>query len=165
MLALHHLLQFLANYSAVGEMRETSLLVDSEITEFFFVAQSNKRKGVRKMEQDRFGGAGSPGILAEIDKVIVDLDNAYRLCELSAEQPGLAGLRSALEEMKSLRERVAQDLADGKKLSVKDLKAMIVALSFFESLVKLIRSFVNYLFSQARVVDESWAYHRAVAAG
>ena len=116
------------------------------------------------MEQYRFGGAGSPGILTKIDKVIADLDNAYRLCELSAEQPGLAG-RSALEEMKSLRERVARDLADGKNASEKDLKAMIVALSFFESLVRLIRSFVNYLFSQVRMVYESWVYHRAIAAG
>ena len=127
------------------------------------MTQSNKRKGVVKMRQYRFGGAGSSGILAEIDKAIADLDNAYRLCELSTEQPGLASLRSALEEMKSLRECVARDLADGK--SVKDLQAITIAFGFFESLVRLIRSFVNYLFSQARVVDESWVNHRAIASG
>lgn len=129
------------------------------------MAQSNKRKGVRKMGQNRFGGAGSPGILAEIDKAIADLDNACSLCELSTEQPGLAGLRSALEEMKSLRDRIACDLADGKNASVKDLQAITIAFGFFESLVRLIRSFVNYLFSQARVVDENWVYHRAIATG
>jgi hypothetical protein len=115
------------------------------------------------MEQNHSGDAGLPGILAEIDSVIARIECTCRLCELSAEQPGLADLRSAGEEMKSLRERVALELAGGKETSVKDLEAITVAFGFFESLVRLIRSFVNYLFSQRRVRNESWVDHRAVA--